>query len=384
MQRLLSGEERAGKNSRFGSLWRALHSAHARRKFDDLNKDNHSPVALQAVQRIAWIYRIEREVQSLTIDERLAVRQSRSKPLWEEMHVWLQLERQRVPDGSGIAGAIDYSLNDWAALTAATVLDFIELRLGAIWPRMSRSPSQLPPLQQHVCQLGVCCQRSRVQRLMNRIGAQIDPGRLGDDQSNQSAAVQGSRNGYGSRPDLRNQGLKPRVRLADVPPRHGGDVSDVRDRHRRIVNSTNLEGARLAIVPDRLFGNAHRQRCVDDHSCTHVDRSMRIHATSSGDRTRAGGLRSQNPDPNGIEGVMDDDNVPFPPVTEVRDENSGPACGDGTFAVRRNNTRRLGRRREDLTKQSSRGGRVAADESPYKGCAALHADRRVGHPLSSM
>ena len=91
--------------------------AHARRKFDELIKDNQSPVALQAVQRIAWIYRIEREVQSLTVTERLAVRQSRSKPLWEEMHVWLQLERQRVPNGSGIAGAIDYSLNHWAALT---------------------------------------------------------------------------------------------------------------------------------------------------------------------------------------------------------------------------------------------------------------------------
>ena len=41
-----------------------------------------------------------------------------SKPLWEELHVWLQLERQRVPNGSGIAGAIDYSLNHWAALIA--------------------------------------------------------------------------------------------------------------------------------------------------------------------------------------------------------------------------------------------------------------------------
>jgi len=92
--------------------------AHARRKFDELIKDNQSPVALQAVQRIAWIYRIEREIQGLTVAERLAVRQSRSKPLWEELHVWLQLERQRVPNGSGIAGAIDYSLNHWAALTA--------------------------------------------------------------------------------------------------------------------------------------------------------------------------------------------------------------------------------------------------------------------------
>ena len=69
------------------------------------------------MQRIAKIFRIEREVHSLSIEERLAVRQSRSKPLWKEMHVWLQLERMRVPDGSGIAAAIDYSLNHWDALT---------------------------------------------------------------------------------------------------------------------------------------------------------------------------------------------------------------------------------------------------------------------------
>ena len=91
--------------------------AHARRKFDELIRDNQSPVALEAVQRIAKIFRIEREVHSLSIEERLAVRQSRSKPLWKEMHVWLQLERMRVPDGSGIAAAIDYSLNHWDALT---------------------------------------------------------------------------------------------------------------------------------------------------------------------------------------------------------------------------------------------------------------------------
>ena len=92
--------------------------AHARRKFNEPIKGNQSPVALQAVQRIARIHRIEREAQSLSVTERLAVRLSRSKPLWEEMHIWLQLERQRVPNGSGIAGAIDYSLNHWAALTA--------------------------------------------------------------------------------------------------------------------------------------------------------------------------------------------------------------------------------------------------------------------------
>ncbi|WP_309639229.1 IS66 family transposase, partial [Methylibium sp.] len=92
--------------------------AHARRKFDELIKVNQSPVATQAVQRIAWLYRIEREARDLAEEERLAMRQARAKPLWEELHVWLRLERTRVPEGSAIAGAIDYSLNAWAALTA--------------------------------------------------------------------------------------------------------------------------------------------------------------------------------------------------------------------------------------------------------------------------
>jgi len=34
------------------------------------------------------------------------------------LHIWLKLERGRVPDGGSIAGAIDYySLNSWDALT---------------------------------------------------------------------------------------------------------------------------------------------------------------------------------------------------------------------------------------------------------------------------
>ena len=91
--------------------------AHSRRKFDELIKANQSPVAAQAVQRIAMLYRIEREARELRAEDRLAMRQDRAKPLCEEMHVWLKLERQRVPDGSGIANAIDYSLNRWVALT---------------------------------------------------------------------------------------------------------------------------------------------------------------------------------------------------------------------------------------------------------------------------
>jgi transposase len=91
--------------------------AHSRRKFDELFKANASPVATQAIQRIAWLYRIEADAKDLTAEQRLKMRQDRSRPLCEELHIWLQLERSRVPEGSGIAKAIDYSLNRWAALT---------------------------------------------------------------------------------------------------------------------------------------------------------------------------------------------------------------------------------------------------------------------------
>jgi transposase len=91
--------------------------AHARRKFDELLKTGHSPVAAEAVQRIAWLYHLERESRSLPAAERLLARQERGKPAWDALHAWLQMERGRVPDGSGIARAIDYSLNHWPALT---------------------------------------------------------------------------------------------------------------------------------------------------------------------------------------------------------------------------------------------------------------------------
>ena len=91
--------------------------AHARRKFDELVKDNLSPVGTQAIQRIAALYQIERTVKGFTAEDRLVIRQSSSKPICEDLHAWLKLERQRVPEGGATAKAIDYSLNRWEELT---------------------------------------------------------------------------------------------------------------------------------------------------------------------------------------------------------------------------------------------------------------------------
>ena len=44
-------------------------------------------------------------------------RQLKAQPIADDLHAWLLLHRQRVPEGSATARAIDYSLNRWAALT---------------------------------------------------------------------------------------------------------------------------------------------------------------------------------------------------------------------------------------------------------------------------
>lgn len=92
--------------------------AHARRKFDELVKDNLSPVGAQAIQRIAALYNIVRQVKECLPQERQAIRQARAKPLCEDLHAWLKLEMKCVPEGSATAKAIAYSLNRWEALTA--------------------------------------------------------------------------------------------------------------------------------------------------------------------------------------------------------------------------------------------------------------------------
>ncbi len=91
--------------------------AHARRKFDELAKSSASEVAIEAIRRIGLIYHVEGSFQDMNAPQRLQARTQLTRPLWQEMQLWLKLERQRVADGGTTAGAIDYSLNHWSALT---------------------------------------------------------------------------------------------------------------------------------------------------------------------------------------------------------------------------------------------------------------------------
>lgn len=91
--------------------------AHARRKFYDLHVANKSQIAKQALQLIQQLYDIERDAKEFTPEARTQLRQQRSKPILDALHQWLMTHRQKVPNGSATAKAIDYSLKRWQALT---------------------------------------------------------------------------------------------------------------------------------------------------------------------------------------------------------------------------------------------------------------------------
>ena len=91
--------------------------AHARRKFFDLHAANKSQIAEFALEQFAKVYAVEREATEISADERKAIRQHHTQPMLDALHEWMLLQRQKVPEGSATAKALDYSLRRWVALT---------------------------------------------------------------------------------------------------------------------------------------------------------------------------------------------------------------------------------------------------------------------------
>jgi transposase len=91
--------------------------AHARRKFHELWANHQSTISEQALKFFIQLYEIERQVNGLDPPERQRIRQDRSRPVADALHLWLTQQRMKVPEGSATIKAIDYSLNRWTALT---------------------------------------------------------------------------------------------------------------------------------------------------------------------------------------------------------------------------------------------------------------------------
>lgn len=67
-------------NRKGGPIIEAACWAHGRRKFFDLARLSKAPIAAEAVKRIDVLFAIEREISGLPAQERLRVRQERSRP----------------------------------------------------------------------------------------------------------------------------------------------------------------------------------------------------------------------------------------------------------------------------------------------------------------
>jgi transposase len=107
-----------------GPITPALCWAHARRQFFELadiaanarrgkKAPAISPVALEAVKRIDALFDIERGINGLHAQQRLAVRQERSAPLLTKLEEWLRDERSRLSRSASVAKPIDYMLRRW-------------------------------------------------------------------------------------------------------------------------------------------------------------------------------------------------------------------------------------------------------------------------------
>src|SRR6266702_3191857 len=100
-----------------GRIIEAACWAHGRRKFFDLARLNKAPIAIEAVERIDALFAVEREINGMTPQQRVCVRNERSRPLVIELETWFRLRRAKLSGKSETAKAIDYSLKRWAVFT---------------------------------------------------------------------------------------------------------------------------------------------------------------------------------------------------------------------------------------------------------------------------
>ena len=99
-----------------GRIQEAACWAHVRRKFFDLQQAHASPVASEALKRIAALYGIEKEIRGRPAKERQQVRNARARPLLESLRQWFEATLPKLSRKSDTTVAIRYALSRWDAL----------------------------------------------------------------------------------------------------------------------------------------------------------------------------------------------------------------------------------------------------------------------------
>jgi transposase len=106
--------------------------SHARRKIYEVYEATASPLAKEALERIAELFAIEERINGRAPPERLAVRQQDAVPLLVELETFLHKALNQISGKSTLAKAIRYSLSRWTALTRYTTDGRLEMTNNAV------------------------------------------------------------------------------------------------------------------------------------------------------------------------------------------------------------------------------------------------------------
>jgi transposase len=106
--------------------------SHARRKVYEVYEATASPLAKEALERIAELFAIEERINGRAPPERLAVRQQDAVPLLAELETFLHRALNQISGKSTLAKAIRYSLSRWTALTRYTTDGRLEMTNNAV------------------------------------------------------------------------------------------------------------------------------------------------------------------------------------------------------------------------------------------------------------
>jgi transposase len=89
----------------------------ARRKAAGKKEIPLSPIAIEIVRRIDALFEIERSINGKSPEERLAVRRNLSRPLADDLRVYMREQAARLSRGHDLVKAVNYILKRWPAFT---------------------------------------------------------------------------------------------------------------------------------------------------------------------------------------------------------------------------------------------------------------------------
>ena len=91
---------------RSGAVREVACMAHVRRKFVDIHRSQGSPIAEEAIGRIAQLYAVEKQARASPPDCRAELRQAHAVPVFDDLEVWHAMQLNTISGKTPLAGAI--------------------------------------------------------------------------------------------------------------------------------------------------------------------------------------------------------------------------------------------------------------------------------------